>query len=68
MPNPNGTHTKDEHRQAIIALAQRHIENGMTPENAFTVAGAEWRDAIKQHGEQKMDEVLRWLNKSRSGA
>ena len=49
-----------------MALARRHVELGLSPDDAIAKAGAEWREAIKANGEAKADEVLRWLKRTAS--
>lgn len=61
MPNPNGTRTRDEHRQAILALAEKHVEQGKSPDDAITAAGAEWRERLRAEGDEKIAGVLKFL-------
>lgn len=54
MPNPDGTYTRAEHEAAIMGLYVKKVDAGMTPEDAMTAAGAEWRQKIKELGEAKI--------------
>lgn len=63
MPNPDGTHTAEEHRRAILDLARPKVARGMSPEEAIAVAGEEWRSHLKADGDRKIDAVLKFLGK-----
>ncbi len=65
MPNPDGTLTRHEHATAIMVLARKHHEAGMSLEDAIAAAGREHREEIKRVGEQKIAAVMKRLGEER---
>ena len=57
------SHTKDEHRAAIAAIANAHIQNGMSAEDAIAKAGEEWRAKLRADGDKAIAGVLDFLHK-----
>ena len=41
--------------------AQRYVREGMSPEDAITKAGEEWRAEIKTEGDRKIAGVMKFL-------
>lgn len=66
MPNPDGTRTKDEHRQAILSLMRENVRAGMSPDDALTKASADWQERLRVEGERKIALVERWLRGDRA--
>lgn len=67
MPNPDGTHTAEEHRREILARANDLIvNNGMPHDDAIALAGRLWRDELKAEGDRKIAEVEKFLRGRRS--
>lgn len=61
MPNPNGTRTRDEHRQAILGRVLGHVMNGKHPDEALTLASAEHKQQIEREADAKVEQVKNWL-------
>ena len=61
MPNPDGTHTEDEHREAILGLASRYVAQGMGADEAIEKAGAAWREHIRAEAAKKIAAVEKFL-------
>ena len=64
MPHPDGTHTKDEHREEILRRAQAYLLAGAPAERALKQAGIDWRHHLAREADEKIAGVMKFLGVS----